>query len=70
MAARKTLDQQPGPLPEIHIKDDSVIFEFRLREILEGSRFIVRCDARGGVWASIDPLSSVSSVSSLFTAGD
>lgn len=54
MAARKTLDRRPGPLPEIHSDGDSVTFAFDLQDLT--SRLMVRCDANGEVYACIrDP---------------
>ena len=35
MAARKTLDRRPGPLPDIQMDGDSVSFIFDLTEPLE-----------------------------------
>ena len=52
MAARKALDRRPGPLPEIHTDGDSVTFAFDLHDV-PAARLIVRCDARGDVFASI-----------------
>jgi hypothetical protein len=51
MAARKALDRRPGPLPDIQTDGDSVTFAFDLQD--PSARLIVRCDARGEVFASI-----------------
>jgi hypothetical protein len=53
MAARKTHDRRPGPLPEIHADGDSVTFSLPIPEVADGVRLILRCDAAGEVWASI-----------------
>jgi hypothetical protein len=53
MAARKTIDRRPGPLPEIHAEGDSVTFSLDIPELANGSRLLLRCDAAGDVWVSI-----------------
>jgi hypothetical protein len=52
MAARRTLDQRPGPLPDIQMDGDSVTFIFDLAEP-QHARLVVRCDPDGGVYASL-----------------
>jgi hypothetical protein len=54
MAARKTVDRRPGPLPDIQMDGDSVIFTLDLVDPLD-SRLVVRCDAHGEVYARIRP---------------
>jgi hypothetical protein len=67
MAARKTLDQRPGPLPDIHMDGDSVTFTFDLAEPLHTS-LVVRCDPDGEVYAAI--LEHQTRPPYPFTAGD
>jgi hypothetical protein len=55
MAARKTLDRQPGPLPEIRADGDNVTFGLGIPGLSDGSRLILRCDSSGEVWARIVP---------------
>ena len=52
MAARKAVDRRPGPLPDIQMDGDSVIFTFDLVDPLD-SRLVVRCDGHGDVYACI-----------------
>ena len=67
MAARKTIDRRPGPLPDIHMDGDSVIFTFDLVDPFD-SRLVVRCDAHGEVYARIPEQAQGPSYP--FTAGD
>jgi hypothetical protein len=67
MAARKTLDRRPGPLPDIQMDGDSVTFTFDLTEPLD-ARLVVRCDARGDVYVAIPP--AVPRPPYPFTAGE
>ena len=67
MATRKALDRRPGPMPDIHTDADSVSFTFDLTDPLD-ARLIVRCDARGEVYASIPE--EVRHSPYPFTAGD
>jgi hypothetical protein len=53
MAARKTLDQRPGPVPEIRVEDDSVVFQLDMRTVRHGVQLLIRCDSDGNVLASI-----------------
>jgi hypothetical protein len=55
MGARKTLDRQPGPLPDIRADGDNVTFGLGIPGLLDGSRLVLRCDAAGEVWARIVP---------------
>jgi hypothetical protein len=52
MAARRTLDQRPGPLPDIHMDGDSVTFTFDLADPLH-EHLVVRCDPDGEVYIAI-----------------
>jgi hypothetical protein len=54
---RLTIDERPGPLPEIRADGDSVTFALPLDKVEEGVRLVLRCDASGNVWASITPVS-------------
>ena len=53
MAARKSLDLRPGPLPEITAQGSSVTFHLTIPRAPDASRLIIRCDADGQVWAAI-----------------
>lgn len=53
MAARKTLDRQPGPVPEIHADGDSITFRVAVAGAPEDTRLVLRCGASGEVWAAI-----------------
>ena len=52
MAARRTLDQRPGPLPDIQMDGDSVTFTFELADPLH-AQLVVRCDPEGGIYAAL-----------------
>jgi hypothetical protein len=52
MAARRTLDQRPGPLPDIQMDGDSVTFTFDLADPLH-AQLVVRCDPDGGLYAAL-----------------
>jgi hypothetical protein len=52
MSARKTLDQRPGPLPDIHLDGDSVTFTFDFADPLH-AQLVVRCDPDGEVYAAL-----------------
>jgi hypothetical protein len=53
MAARKSLDHIPGSAPEIHADGENVTFRFEVAGISESAKLVLRCDAEGGVWATI-----------------
>jgi hypothetical protein len=53
MAARKSLDLRPGPLPEITAEGNSVTFHLPIPRARDAGRLIIRCDADGQVWAAI-----------------
>ncbi|MGE5243300.1 MAG: hypothetical protein ACM3SQ_03635 [Betaproteobacteria bacterium] len=54
MATRRTLDREPGPVPEIRTSGDSVMYHMEVRDVGRDARLIIRCDPDGSVWASID----------------
>jgi len=51
---RSSLDDKPGPLPDITSDGDSVTFEMPVVMPEPPVRLRVRCDARGEVWLSIE----------------
>jgi hypothetical protein len=53
MATRRTLDHQPGPVPEIRADGDSVTFRLAVAGEAESVRLVLRCDGQGEVWAAI-----------------
>ncbi|HSC26495.1 MAG TPA: hypothetical protein VLD67_04425 [Vicinamibacterales bacterium] len=53
MAARRTLDYQAGPLPEIRSEQDSVVFQFDIPGVARSERLLIRCDDEGNVWAAV-----------------
>ena len=53
MAARKTLDRQPGPLPQIQADNTSVIFQLDIPGAPDGARLVIRCTDDGEVLVSI-----------------
>ena len=55
MASRKSLDQQAGALPEIRSDGDSVIFQLEVMGVPQDMQLLIRCDARGEVWAALTP---------------
>ena len=67
MAARRTLDRRPGPLPDIQMDGDSVTFTFDLADPLR-AQLVVRCDPRGDVYAAIPERQQRAPYP--FTAGD
>lgn len=50
---RSSLDDKPGPLPEITSDDESVTFEMLVLALGQRARLRVRCDVRGGIWLRI-----------------
>jgi hypothetical protein len=52
MAARRTLDGRPGPLPDIQMDGDSVTFTFELADPPR-AQLVVRCDPDGEVYAAL-----------------
>jgi hypothetical protein len=53
MAARKPLDRTPGTVPEVHADGENVTFRFDVAGIVEPAKLVLRCNAQGGIWASI-----------------
>ena len=45
---------QSGALPEIRLQGESVVFYLDIAAGRGNSRLILRCDADGQVWASLD----------------
>jgi hypothetical protein len=50
---QRTLDGQPGSLPDIRSNMDSVTFVMVPPELPRGDELVIRCDADGDVWISI-----------------
>jgi len=46
--------RQSGALPEIRLQGDSVVFYLDIATGRNGARLVLRCDADGQVWASIE----------------
>lgn len=53
MATRKTLDRQPGEVPEIHADGDNITFRLVVAGAPDDTRLVLRCGANGEVWAAI-----------------
>lgn len=51
MFDRRTLDERPGSVPDIHMDGESVIFVLDVRS--ERARLVIRCEPDGNVRASI-----------------
>jgi hypothetical protein len=66
MATRKAVDRRPGPLPDIHMDDNSVSFTFDLSDL--DARLVVRCDGHGDVYIWIPEAEHLPPYP--FTAGD
>ena len=45
---------QSGALPEIRLEGESVVFYLDIATGRGTSRLVLRCDADGNVWASVD----------------
>jgi hypothetical protein len=54
MATQKLLDLRPGTLPEIRADGDRITYRLEIAGAQAGGRLIIRCDADGEIWASID----------------
>jgi hypothetical protein len=52
VADRGAADERPGPVPDIRIKGDSVVFYLDLPR--EHGRLVVRCDPDGALRASLE----------------
>jgi hypothetical protein len=46
-------DEKPGPLPDIRLRGDDVIFVVHVDAVFHGARLVLRCEPNGNVWASI-----------------
>ena len=44
---------RPGTVPEVHADGENVTFRFDVAGIVEPTKLVLRCNAQGGVWASI-----------------
>jgi len=53
--ARPTIDDHPGPLPDIRTTGSSVTFVMTPIGTEPSERLIVRCDDAGQIWVSIKP---------------
>lgn len=53
MAARKTLDRQPGAMPEIQADAENIIFRFDVAGAPDGMKLVLRCDSKGQIWGAI-----------------
>jgi hypothetical protein len=53
MSARRALDRQAGPVPEIRVEGDSVTFRLDIAGTGRLRRLVLRCDEKGNVWASV-----------------
>lgn len=49
------LDRQPGPLPEIRTDGGGITFVMAPPGATRGEQLVIRCDADGEVWISIQP---------------
>ena len=52
---RLTLDQRPGSVPDIRIDNGGVTFVMVPPGIPTGPHLVIRCDANGEGWISIEP---------------
>ena len=48
------MDQRPGSTPEIRADGDTVTFRLEIAGVNAGAKLVIRCDADGTVWASMD----------------
>jgi hypothetical protein len=53
MAARKTLDRQPGAVPEVLHDGDSVLFLLEVAGAPERIKLVLRCTQHGEILASV-----------------
>ena len=53
MTARKTLDRQPGSVPDIRALGDDVTFMFDIAGLPERIKLCLRCDSSGNVFALV-----------------
>jgi hypothetical protein len=52
--APRSATAQSGPLPEIRLQGESVVFYIQVATGHGPSRLLLRCDPAGEVWASLD----------------
>jgi hypothetical protein len=52
---RQTLDQKPGSLPEIRAGEGNITFTMAPTGRPRGEQLVIRCDANGEIWISIQP---------------
>jgi hypothetical protein len=52
--APRSATAQSGPLPEIRLQGESVVFYIQVATGDGPSRLLLRCDPAGEVWASLD----------------
>jgi hypothetical protein len=50
---RPTIDERPGPTPDIRVDADSVTYSLRLSAVVDDPRLLIRCDTAGNIWVSI-----------------
>jgi hypothetical protein len=50
---RPTIDERPGPAPDIRVESDSVAYTFRFGGVVGEPRLLIRCDVDGNIWISI-----------------
>jgi hypothetical protein len=55
MRERHTFDQRPGSVPEIRTDSGGMTFIMAPAGSPKGERLVIRCDADGEVWISIEP---------------
>jgi hypothetical protein len=49
------MDRQPGSLPDIRMNINGVTFVMAPPGTPRGNQLVIRCDADGEVWVSIQP---------------
>lgn len=49
----QTVDQRPGPLPDIRMESGSVMCIMDLTGIPKKASLVIRCDTEGEAWVSI-----------------
>jgi hypothetical protein len=52
---RHALDGQPGRLPEVRVKANDIIFTMTPPGTGFEARLLIRCDADGELWISLQP---------------
>jgi hypothetical protein len=54
--ARKSFDDgRRGPVPDIQADGEDVVFRVGIAGVKGAALLIIRCDAAGNAWASIEP---------------